>query len=343
MWPRVKRGICNAFTVAMPTAAGFIEANRGWKILPKQLLWVVGCQYFGGVTNWVNPAGSFPGPSPIKLGTTKPHWALVADTIARSGTQPWGTFNPSADRDIFDGVPPHRGRSRMPAGANQLFADGSGHWIKAAELRFLHSCNISARLRYFFRDRQDMPANLFSRAIPTPPISVKPPPTWRPRPSCKRSRPMWRTAPASGSLRTPTPACGPPDFIVHPRPGLQLTMFWPPVEIRELSLMKKKRALRSRAFSQNLLLQKVLESSFAYLVVREQLGIPHQVEYSVAGRGVLCFARALEHRHLQLQTVFSSHFLKVGRRLGQHRALRTPAIRLFSARRPGLAPGHSSW
>jgi hypothetical protein len=71
-------------------------------------------------------------------------------------------FNPAADRDIFDGVPPHRSGSTRPAGANHVFADGSTRWIKADELRFLHSWNTGNRLCYFFQERQDMPPNLVS-------------------------------------------------------------------------------------------------------------------------------------------------------------------------------------
>jgi hypothetical protein len=52
---------------------------------------------------------------------------------------------------------------RIPAGANQVFADGTARWIKAAELRFLHSGNTTGRRCYFFQDRQDMPANLVSQ------------------------------------------------------------------------------------------------------------------------------------------------------------------------------------
>src|SRR5688572_1150342 len=41
--------------------------------------WVIGYQYFGGVTNWMNPQVNVKGYSPIKLSTAKPHWTLAAD------------------------------------------------------------------------------------------------------------------------------------------------------------------------------------------------------------------------------------------------------------------------
>jgi prepilin-type N-terminal cleavage/methylation domain-containing protein len=120
--------------------------------------WVIGYQYFGGITNWINPLGNFPSRSPIKLATSRPHWTLAADAVVRGGAAvAWGSFDPAADRDIFDGVPPHRTGPRRPAGANQVFADGSTRWIKAADLRFLHTWNTGNRLCYFFQERQDMP------------------------------------------------------------------------------------------------------------------------------------------------------------------------------------------
>ena len=125
--------------------------------------WVIGYQYFGGITNWMGPGGSHPRLSPIKMGTSKPHWTLAADCIVRSGTLPWGTFDAGADRGIFEGVPPHRGKSNLPSGANQVFVDGSARWIPARDLRFLHSWSPNSRLCYFYQDPQDMPATLVSR------------------------------------------------------------------------------------------------------------------------------------------------------------------------------------
>jgi prepilin-type N-terminal cleavage/methylation domain-containing protein len=125
--------------------------------------WVIGYQYFGGITNWVNPAGSYPSSSPIKFATAKPYWTLAADLILRAGSDPWGTFSDSRDSDIFTGVPPHRkSGTLLPAGANQVFADGSARWVKAQQLRFLHSWSADRRC-YFYQDPTDLPANLVAR------------------------------------------------------------------------------------------------------------------------------------------------------------------------------------
>ncbi len=124
--------------------------------------WVIGYTYFGGITNWNTPLGNFPGLSPIKLGTSKPHWMLASDEIIRTGTFAWGTFDPAAtDRDIFVGSPPHRNGSQLPVGANEVFVDGSASWIKAALLRKLDTWN--GRLTYFYQDRKDFPTALASQ------------------------------------------------------------------------------------------------------------------------------------------------------------------------------------
>src|ERR1043166_7852156 len=119
-------------------------------------------------------AGPSPSFSPIKLAAARPFWTLAADSIVRSGSLPWGRFDPSADRDIFEGVPPHRGSlSALPAGANQVFADGSAQWIKAERLRFFHSWSVSGRRCYFFQERSDLPDNLLSQ-LENPSMTIGP-------------------------------------------------------------------------------------------------------------------------------------------------------------------------
>ena len=85
--------------------------------------WVIGFQYFGGITNWMNPlapGGIGRSYSPVKLANSQPHWTLAADAVMKIGGA-WGTD----DRDIFTGVPPHRGNSKKAVGGNQVFIDGS--------------------------------------------------------------------------------------------------------------------------------------------------------------------------------------------------------------------------
>jgi prepilin-type N-terminal cleavage/methylation domain-containing protein len=120
--------------------------------------YVIGYQYFGGITNWVNPSGSYPGYSPIKLGTAKPTWALAADLVLRANPNPWGVFTDARDSDIFEGSPAHHGvRSSYPAGANEVFVDGSTRWLKVDKLRYLHSW-AADRWCFFWQD--DYPPTL---------------------------------------------------------------------------------------------------------------------------------------------------------------------------------------
>jgi len=50
---------------------------------PEYPQWGIGHHYFGGIANWINPAGTFPSRSPVKLGASKPTWVLAADTVMK--------------------------------------------------------------------------------------------------------------------------------------------------------------------------------------------------------------------------------------------------------------------
>jgi len=130
--------------------------------------WIIGYQYFGGIPTWTGPAYSGPSFSPIKLATSKPHWTLAADMILRNSAYAWGYFDYDArDKLIFGSSPSHRdGSSPLPAGANQVFVDGSAQWVKVDKLRFLHSWSPSltgSRLCYFWQDPKDLPTLISSR------------------------------------------------------------------------------------------------------------------------------------------------------------------------------------
>jgi prepilin-type N-terminal cleavage/methylation domain-containing protein len=127
--------------------------------------WVIGYQYFGGVTNWTNP--SFTGGigrsySPVKLANAQPHWTLAADAVIKVNGA-WGTD----DRDIFTGVPPHQAKKKKAAGGNQVFADGSARWIKAQEMSFFHCWDSAGagRTAYFYQDAKDFEGAFASAAV----------------------------------------------------------------------------------------------------------------------------------------------------------------------------------
>jgi hypothetical protein len=117
--------------------------------------WNIGYQYFGGITTWQNPVGSFESRSPVKLGISKPYWVLAADAVVEVGT--WGALDPTRP-GVYDNLPPHRvGSSTFPSGGNEVFVDGSARWYKADQMRFLTSWDVANRKCYFYQDSIDFP------------------------------------------------------------------------------------------------------------------------------------------------------------------------------------------
>jgi len=129
---------------------------------PQYNQWVIGYQYFGGITSWQNPAGTFPSRSPVKLSQARSSWALAADALGKIQGS-WG--GQVAGREfVYANMPQHRGsRGMLPIGGNQVFADGSGRWIKAGQMYFLTAWNIGVREYYFYQDPTDFDASLVIR------------------------------------------------------------------------------------------------------------------------------------------------------------------------------------
>jgi len=124
--------------------------------------WVLGYQYFGGISNWYNPAGTFRNLSPVKLSTAKPHYALAADAVGRIEGR-WGG-QVSGREFVYAHMPQHRGPgSLVPIGGNQVFADGSGAWIRFEKMYLLTTWSLTARDYYFYQDPVDFPDALKAR------------------------------------------------------------------------------------------------------------------------------------------------------------------------------------
>ncbi|MEO8425804.1 MAG: type II secretion system protein [Verrucomicrobiota bacterium] len=111
--------------------------------------WVIGYQYFGGIAQWINPAGTFDSRSPVKASQAQPSWVLAADANMKIDRK-WGGGRDSA----FKGMPPHRNyRTGVPEGGNQLFMDGSVRWIKFDRMLFIHSWAADGtRDAYFYQE-----------------------------------------------------------------------------------------------------------------------------------------------------------------------------------------------
>ncbi len=105
--------------------------------------WAIGYQYYGGIDLWHNPAGDFPSCSPISLARAKPGWVLAADMVVKVAGRWGGTLRDMGftNRDyVFANMPQHRsGKSMVPAGGNELFADGSARWVKFQDMYFLNT------------------------------------------------------------------------------------------------------------------------------------------------------------------------------------------------------------
>jgi prepilin-type N-terminal cleavage/methylation domain-containing protein len=126
-----------------PDRPGFPKFDPGYS------QFLIGYQYYGGITNWMNSSGSGPSASPIKTTLSKPGWMLAADLVAQPDGMRWS--NPE-DGSGWSHLPAHiDGSANVPAGGNELFIDGSGRWVKArGMMMFLDTWAADASRRLFF-------------------------------------------------------------------------------------------------------------------------------------------------------------------------------------------------
>jgi prepilin-type N-terminal cleavage/methylation domain-containing protein len=115
--------------------------------------WIIGYQYFGGITNWMNPQGTFTGRSPVKLSLAQPGWALAADAVMKIDGA-WGGRKGVTRDSAYKDMPPHRLSNGTPEGGNEVFVDGAAQWIKFQRMYFLHSWD-NERVSYMFQQEVD--------------------------------------------------------------------------------------------------------------------------------------------------------------------------------------------
>ena len=134
--------------------------------------WVLGYQYFGGITTWLNPAGRFKSASPTKLSISRPTWTLAADTVMKVNGS-WGGLDPDPTRQfVYANMPQHRsGNSLIPDGGNQVFIDGSGRYIKAKTMYYFTTWAVGSRDAYFYQDTAGMDPALIAQL---PQLAFKP-------------------------------------------------------------------------------------------------------------------------------------------------------------------------
>jgi prepilin-type N-terminal cleavage/methylation domain-containing protein len=125
----------------------------------------IGYAYFGGITVWTaSPTGK--GYSPVKLSSSKSHWAFGADTNMKVGNRWAGAVSAGGAFEFEYGkVPPHPAKGGEPDGGNQVFADGSAKWCKFKTMyRFNNYASAIGSLdTYWFQELSDFDAALIAR------------------------------------------------------------------------------------------------------------------------------------------------------------------------------------
>jgi prepilin-type N-terminal cleavage/methylation domain-containing protein len=124
----------------------------------------IGYAYFGGMTNWAMPIlNTWRSYSPVKLTTAKPYWALGADTNMKIAGGDWAGKASAGGGFEFEygNIPPHP-KGGIPAGGNEVFADGSAKWCRFDDMyRFNNwTSGIGSLDTYWYQDTMDFDKNL---------------------------------------------------------------------------------------------------------------------------------------------------------------------------------------
>lgn len=122
---------------------------------------VIGYSYMGGMTKWYSTGLTY-GYSPVKLSASKSWWVLGADSILKINGQWAGTQTaPGITKAEYNHVPPHMDGGTC-AGANEVFADGSGAWCNANPMYNFNTYAgaIAITAVYWYQKPDDFDANL---------------------------------------------------------------------------------------------------------------------------------------------------------------------------------------
>jgi prepilin-type N-terminal cleavage/methylation domain-containing protein len=121
--------------------------------------WALGYAYFGGVTNWTVGATKYASASPVKTSSSKSSWMLASDLVIKLnayGTEPSVWTDPTAAPNTGTYSLPAHKKGILPAGGNEVFADGSVAWFNAVEMYNFYSANGTTPIRNFYFHQDDL-------------------------------------------------------------------------------------------------------------------------------------------------------------------------------------------
>ena len=137
------------------TASGSVSSPTIWSCANRPTLpalnagggtWSIGFQYYGGVPTWKGTTSA----SPIKSATAKPGWMLAADLVVQLNSAAWSDPAAATYAGTYN-LPAHKkGGANMPAGANEVFADGSVQWYISTKLLNLYTANGASKYDFYF-------------------------------------------------------------------------------------------------------------------------------------------------------------------------------------------------
>ncbi|HXT10483.1 MAG TPA: DUF1559 domain-containing protein [Candidatus Angelobacter sp.] len=128
--------------------------------------YIIGYEYMGGVTNWFYaPARECH--SPVKLTSSKAYWVLAADMNMNVSGKKWTGSLAGAQGSVnyieYGNVPPHPNKG-LPAGGNEVFADGSARWCQFQSMcRFNHFAGLLGPTDiWWYQDSDDFSGTLIN-------------------------------------------------------------------------------------------------------------------------------------------------------------------------------------
>ena len=151
---------------ACPNRPG-LPASEPNATLINGVQWDIGYCYFGGIDTWYPAGGTgIPSHSPIKLGNSKPYWALAVDTLLRHpGDGAWmSAADETAGRPmLYHNIPPHPRTTTQADGGNEVFTDGSAAWFKFETMwRLTSYAGVANPDIYWYQDPSDFSTSLFA-------------------------------------------------------------------------------------------------------------------------------------------------------------------------------------